>query len=173
MDHLRGTREPGNFPLRPSVCFSFITTTTDAQGVPSMWLYSAEEESPASLFFHFLTVFAYTWGLPPLKQTLLGFLFRPLRCGLLGNYVLHTQQPLVSRCSAAVFCPTGDLEQAAQHSASMSRNHSVLSWSSGCVGALTAETSSVLTAAASGLKHWHLLTPFLHSPVLLPVLYPH
>lgn len=61
------------------------------------------------------------------------------------------------------------------HPASMSRNHSVLSWSSSCVEALTVEASSVLTAAASGLKLWHLLTPFLPSPPCPPPpsVYPH
>lgn len=45
-----------------------------------------------------------------------------------------------------------------QHPASVSRNHSVLSWSLSCVEALTVEASSVLTAAASGSKLWHLPT---------------
>lgn len=54
------------------------------------------------------------------------------------------------------------------HPASMSRNHSVLSGSSSCVGALAEEASSALTAAASSLKLWHLLTPFLPSPPWAP-----
>lgn len=44
-DHLHGTAEPGNFRLRPSVCFCSITAP-GAQGAPLTRLYSAEEESP-------------------------------------------------------------------------------------------------------------------------------
>lgn len=47
-DHLHGTAEPGNFRLRPSVCFCSITAPS-AQGAPLTRLYSAEEESPFSL----------------------------------------------------------------------------------------------------------------------------
>lgn len=51
-DHLHGTAEPGNFRLRPSVCFCSITAP-GAQGAPLTWLYSAEEKSPFRCTFLF------------------------------------------------------------------------------------------------------------------------
>lgn len=51
-DHLHGTAEPGNFRLRPSVCFCSITAPS-AQGAPLTRLYSAEEESPFSFAHSF------------------------------------------------------------------------------------------------------------------------
>lgn len=155
-DHLHGTAEPGNFRLRPSVCFCSITAPS-AQGTPLTRLYSAEEESPFSLHilspcFPSSNMFRYMWGL------------------LLGEHCLDCQGTY-SRYSSHPSClPLGP-----PHPASMSRNHSVLSWSLSCVEALTVEASSVLTAAASGLKLWHLLTPFLPSPACPPPpsVYPH
>lgn len=59
-DHLHGTRSPGNFRLRPSVCFCSITAP-GTQGAPLTRLYSAGEESPFRCTS--LSVFCYTWGL--------------------------------------------------------------------------------------------------------------
>lgn len=161
-DHLHGTAEPGNFLLRPSVCFCSITAT-GAQGTPKARLYSAEEESS----FHctsrlpvsplkpcFVTREALSWGNIALTSDLTS------KTWSLGN-IFQMQQSLALRCSAAASRSTGNVKQAVPHSAWKSRNHSILSWSSNCVGALTAEASSVLTAAASGKKCWHLLNPFL------------
>lgn len=157
--------------LRPSVCFCSITAP-GAQGAPVTRLYSSEEESPFRCTVLFpLSNHVLLHERPSPQRTLLG---------LPGNIFQIRQSPELGCSAAAPSSPTGNSEQAAPHPASMSRNRSVLSWTSSCVGALTAEASSVLTAAASGLKHRHLLMPPpppTHDPFpplfLTPSVYPH
>lgn len=132
--HLHGMAEPRNFRLCPSVCFCTITAPS-AQGAPVTRLYSAKEKSPFRCTFfppvspHSCLVTCEAFSLASTPQTT-------------REHISDTAVELLS-CS---FLPLGP-----PHQASVSRNHSVLSWSSSCVGTVTVEASSVLTAAASGL----------------------
>lgn len=95
-DHLHGTAEPGNFRLRPSVCFCSITAPS-AQGAPLTRLYSAEEESPFS-FAHSFSPF------PLFKRVSVHVRPSPWRAllGLPGN-IFQIQQSPELRCTAAAF----------------------------------------------------------------------
>lgn len=135
-DHLHGTTELGNFRLRPSVCFCSITAT-GAQGALLTQLYSAGEESPFHCtsipWFPFSPVFVTHGASSSASTAAVSVLTSQIWVAL-----EHISDRAVARAEeAAASCPTGDSEQAALHPGSMSRNHSVLSWSLNCVGALT------------------------------------
>lgn len=124
-DHLRGTPEPRNFRLLPSVCFCSITTVA-AKDAPLTRLYSAGEELSfhrAILFPLFSHVLLHVGPCP--RRALLEFLFLPYRYELLGN-IFQIQQSTELRCSAAASCPAGVPGHTAPHLAWASRNQSIL-----------------------------------------------
>lgn len=120
-DHLRGTPEPRNFLLLPSVCFCSITTEGCSfnTALLSRRRIVISSHNP---FPPFQPCFVTHGALS--SRVLLEFLFLPHRYKLLWN-IFQIQQSTELRSSAAVSCPAGVPGHTAPHLALASRNQSV------------------------------------------------